>query len=95
MGEEALPFEALVAPFATESRNPGVRWVARDLKPPIFKQAAELFASGMSVRQVAARLQISRSEAGRLRLRAVAEGYLEEEEEREPEIVMDGHSRPN
>jgi putative DNA primase/helicase len=97
MGEEALPFEAFLEPFATESRNPGVRWVARDLKPPIFKQAAELFASGMSVRQVAARLQISRSEAGRLRQRAVAEGYLEEsgDEEREPEIIVDGHSRPN
>ena len=29
MGEEALPFEALVAPFATESRNPCVRRAAR------------------------------------------------------------------
>jgi putative DNA primase/helicase len=73
MGEEALPFEALVESFVTTSGGSAVRWVARDLKPPIFKQAAELFASGMRVRQVADCLQISRSDAGRLRLRAVEE----------------------
>jgi hypothetical protein len=30
----------------------GIRWVARDLKPPIFQQAAELYARGLSVREV-------------------------------------------
>jgi hypothetical protein len=44
-------------------------------------QAAELFEEGMTVREVAATLRISRSEAGRLRLRALAEGLLSGEEE--------------
>ena len=51
-GEGALPFEAAVEPFVTDAGQPGIRWVARDLKPPIFQQAAELFAQGMSVREV-------------------------------------------
>ena len=76
-GEAALPFEAAIETFATGNGKPGVRWLARDLEPPIFQHAAELFARGMSVRQVKHALGISHGEAGRLRLRAVAEGLLE------------------
>ena len=57
--------------------------MARDLKPPIFQQAAELYARGMSVREVKQALGISHGEAGRLRLRAAAEGLLEPEREDE------------
>ena len=39
-------------------------------------QAAELFSERMSVREVAAALHISKSEAGRLRLRALTDGIL-------------------
>jgi hypothetical protein len=42
----------------------------------VLKQAAELFQDGLSVRQVAAALQISKTEAGRLRLRALYGGLL-------------------
>jgi hypothetical protein len=46
-----------------------IRWVARDLKPPVLYRAAELFRDGHTVRQVADLLGVSRSEAGRLRLK--------------------------
>ena len=78
VGEGALPFEAAVEPFDSENGNAAVRWVARDLKPPLLHQAAGLFEAGMTVRQVAAMLEISRSEAGRLRLAAIAEGLFQE-----------------
>jgi len=68
------------------------------LKPPIYQQAAELFASGRTVRQVKEILGISHGEAGRLRLRAAAEGLLEpsgEDDEEEIDIAIGGHSRPN
>jgi len=42
-------------------------------------QAAELFAEGMTVREVASSLRISKSESGRLR--ALADGLLSGEEE--------------
>jgi hypothetical protein len=41
-----------------------------DRRPSILKQAAELYEEGLSVRQVAAALRVSKTEAGRLRLRA-------------------------
>ena len=44
--------------------------------PPKLKQAAIPFSDGHTVRQVAALLGISSSEAGRLRLRAVDAGLL-------------------
>jgi hypothetical protein len=53
-----------------------IRWACSDLKPPMLKQAAELFSEGMTVREVAALLRISKSEAGRLRIRAAEEGLL-------------------
>jgi hypothetical protein len=76
-GEGALPFEATVEPSTTEGGKSAVGWVARDLKPSVFKQAAILFQEGKSVRQVKMLLGISHGEAGRLRLRAAAEGLLD------------------
>ena len=42
----------------------------------MLMRAAELFAEGMTVREVAATLRISKSEAGRLRIRALEDGLL-------------------
>ena len=85
VGEGAVPFEAMVEAFVSEVWRTGVRWAARDLKPPIFQQAAELFAQGLSVRQVKTLLGISHGEAGRLRLRAAAEGFLDPKRKDQPE----------
>ena len=68
-GDGAVPFEASV-----ENVGDGIRWSSSDLKPPLLTQAADLFAEGMTVREVAATLRISKSEAGRLRIRAVTDG---------------------
>jgi putative DNA primase/helicase len=75
-GDGAVPFEARV-----ENVGNGICWSSTDLKPPLLMQAAELFAEGMTVREVASALRISKSEAGRLRLRALADGLLPGEEE--------------
>jgi len=74
-GDDAISFEAKLESFVAEDRD-GVRWSAHDLRPPIFKQAAELFREGFTVREVAATLRISKTEAGRIRLRASDEGLL-------------------
>ena len=71
-----MPFEARVETVGT-----GIRWSLSDLKPPLLLQAAELFADGLTVREVAATLRISKSEAGRLRLRALAEGLVSGDQE--------------
>jgi hypothetical protein len=98
-GEGALPFEAAVEQFiAPDVGLPGVRWAARDLKPPIFQRAAELFARDMSVRAVKQALGISHGEAGRFRLRAAVEGLLDvgrEDEREDTESVADGPFRLN
>jgi putative DNA primase/helicase len=71
----AIPFEARIESVnAGEQRS--IRWACSDLKPPMLNQAAELFSEGMTVREVAARLRISKSEAGRLRKRALEDGLL-------------------
>jgi putative DNA primase/helicase len=67
----AIPFEARV-----ENVGNGILWTSTDLKPPLLTQAAELFGEGRTVREVASALRISKSEAGRLRLRALEEGLL-------------------
>ncbi len=98
VGEGALPFEAVVEPLVSENGEPGVCWVARDLAPPVLHQAAGLFEAGMSVRQVAAMLEISRSEAGRLRLAAIAEGLFQgggEDGSAEDEPSPEGPGRLN
>jgi putative DNA primase/helicase len=97
-GEGALPFEAAVEPFVTESGMPGVRWTARDLQAPILHRAAALFEAGLSVREVAAMLDVSRSEAGRLRLRAIADGLFvpdQGDETPEDEMPSEGCFGPN
>jgi hypothetical protein len=58
----------------------GIRWCSRDLTPPMLKRATELFAEGLTVREVATTLRISKSEAGRLRLRASADRILSPED---------------
>ena len=93
-----MPFEAAVEPFGSENGKPGVRWVARDLAPPVLDQAAGLFEAGMTVRQVAAMLEISRSEAGRLRLAAVACGLFQgggEDVSEEDEPALEAPGRLN
>jgi putative DNA primase/helicase len=74
-GNGALPFEARLETVVVDGRD-GIRWSCSGLKPPMLMQAAELFSEGMTVRQVAATLRISKSEAGRLRLRALEDGLL-------------------
>jgi putative DNA primase/helicase len=68
---DAAPFEAKL-----ETSEPGIRWSDCDLRPPILKQATALFQDGLSVREVAGALRVSKTEAGRLRLRAVGEGLI-------------------
>jgi putative DNA primase/helicase len=72
-GIGAVPFEAKVEAFTVNDQD-GIRWSCCDLKPLMLKRAAELFSEGMTVREVAAMLRISKSEAGRLRIRALEEG---------------------
>ena len=57
----------------------GIRWSYWDLKPQMSMRAAELFGEGLTVREMAAALRISKSEAGRLRIRAFEDGLLSEE----------------
>jgi putative DNA primase/helicase len=75
-GAGAIPFEARV-----ENSGSVILWSSSNLKPPLLTQAAELFADGLTVREVANALRISKSEAGRLRLRALAEGLVSGEQE--------------
>jgi putative DNA primase/helicase len=99
VGDGAAPFEAAVESITTEGGKSAIRWTASDLKPSIFEQAAILFQEGKSVRQVKTLLRISHGEAGRLRLRAAAEGLLEtgreDDEEGEAEMAADEPYRLN
>ena len=74
-GDGAIAFEAKLESFGGDGSD-GVRWSAQDVSPPMFKRATELFQEGLTVREVAATLHISKSEAGRIRLRATDEGLL-------------------
>jgi putative DNA primase/helicase len=76
----AIPFEASVESTTADGQE-GIRWSSCDLTPPILKRATELFADGLTVREVAAILHVSKSEAGRLRLRALDEGLLAPDED--------------
>ena len=71
----AMPFEARLDTSEVDGQQ-RIRWSTSDLKPPMLVRAAELFSEGMTVRKVAATLRISKSEAGRLRLRALTDGIL-------------------
>ena len=71
----AIPFEARLDTLDAAGQQ-RIRWSSSDLKPPMLMRAAELFGEGMSVREVAVTLRISKSEAGRLRIRASEDGLL-------------------
>jgi putative DNA primase/helicase len=74
-GDGAVAFEARLETVLTDAAEV-VRWSAHSLRPPIFKHAAELYEQGLTVRQVAATLGISKTEAGRLRLKVSNGGLL-------------------
>jgi putative DNA primase/helicase len=74
----AMPFEARLETLDADGQT-SIRWSSSDLKPPMLMRAAELFSDGMTVREVAATLRISKSEAGRLRIRASEDKLLSEE----------------
>jgi hypothetical protein len=76
-----MPFEARLDADGRQR----IRWSCSDLKPPMLLRAAELFSDGMTVREVAVTLRISKSEAGRLRIRASEDGLLSTDEEAELE----------
>src|ERR1019366_7390001 len=75
-GLSSSPFEAVVESFVIDGQD-GIRWLARDLAPPILKRAAVMFEEGHTVRQVATMLGLSKSEAGRLRQRAIDESLFD------------------
>ena len=62
-GPGAVPFEARLESFVVDGCE-GNRWCSRNLVAPILKRAAALFADGLTVREVAAILRVSKSEAG-------------------------------
>ena len=74
-GVGAMPFEARLDTLDVDGQQ-SIRWSCSDLKPPMLMRAAELFGEGLTVREVAATLRISKSEAGRLRIRALEDGLL-------------------
>lgn len=61
-GNAAVPFEAKLE-TARIAGHERVSWVDHDLAPPLIQQAVYLFRDGMTVREVAAALRISKSEA--------------------------------
>ena len=58
LGDDAKPFEVKLASDG---------WKVRELEDCKAERAAELFAAGLTVRDVADELEISRSWAGKLR----------------------------
>jgi putative DNA primase/helicase len=74
-GSGAIPFEARLTTLGADGQQ-RIRWFCSDIKPPMLMRAAELFGEGMTVREVASTLRISKSEAGRLRIRAIEDGLL-------------------
>ena len=74
-GNGAVSFEANLQ-SASGDESGAIRWSALELRPPILKQAAALYQDELTVREVAATLRISKTEAGRLRIRALGEGLL-------------------
>jgi len=89
-GNAAAPFEARLDAISVDE-NDGVRWWDCDLRPPVLKQAVELFEDGLTVREVATTLRISKTEAGRLRLRALGEGLLVPGHRSDP-VPVNGHN---
>jgi putative DNA primase/helicase len=80
-GDAGRPFEASLV---STPDGRGLTWLACDLKPSRFEEAAALFRDGVTVRAVAAQLGIARSSAGRLRQKAQEDGLLESDNGSEP-----------
>jgi DNA-binding transcriptional regulator LsrR (DeoR family) len=59
-------------------RDGAARWATREPEDAELERAAALFGDGLSVRDVADEMNISKSKAQRLRQRAVTEGRLDE-----------------
>lgn len=68
------PFEARAATVLGNDGKNRLTWSSAGIEPSPFAQAAELFANGLTVRQVADQLKLSKSKAGRLRQKAKADG---------------------
>jgi len=75
VGDDAKPFEARL-----EIRDGQAIWTMRDLEEVTLARAADLFNDGLSVRDVATELGISKSAAQRLRRKAAEQGLLEDQE---------------
>lgn len=71
-GDATDPFEAMMHAGA----HGDVTWTCEPLKDVVLKKAAALFADGTSVRDAADELGVSKTAAGRLRKRAIAEGLV-------------------
>jgi bifunctional DNA primase/polymerase-like protein/AAA domain-containing protein/primase-like protein len=71
LGDAAKPFEATLI-----VRDGKAEWQVKDLADVMLQRAAELFNDGVTVRDVAEELKISKSSAQRLRNRAEAAGLL-------------------
>jgi putative DNA primase/helicase len=71
----AMPFEARPETLDGDGQQ-RIRWSSSDLRLPMLMRAAELFGEGLTVREVATTLRTSKSEAGRLRIRAIEDGLL-------------------
>jgi putative DNA primase/helicase len=69
LGDAAKPFEVRL----TSGENGQAIWVMREMEDAKAQQAAELFTSRATVREVAEELGISKSVAGRLRRKWEAE----------------------
>jgi putative DNA primase/helicase len=74
VGDAGKPFEVRLAPTADGC---ALTWSAHDLKPNHLDEAAALFRAGVTVRDVAAQLGITKSSAGRLRMKAREDGLLD------------------
>jgi putative DNA primase/helicase len=72
LGDGVRPFETRL-----EVLDGRAVWTVRDLDDANIAKAAKLFRDGLSVRDVAEELKISKSAAGRLRSRAAEKGLLQ------------------
>ena len=73
VGDSAKPFEAKL-----EVRDGQAIWTMRDLEDVTLAKAAEMFNDGMTTREVAAELGVSKSAGARLRKQAEAQGLLDD-----------------
>jgi putative DNA primase/helicase len=72
VGDGAKPFEAKL-----EVRSGVAVWTTRDLEDVALRKAADLFEDGLSVRDVATELNISKSAAQRLRVKAIEKELID------------------